>query len=181
MGVCKSGLSSTQKLNSTETLLADTTRVNTTFSQWVSFNLVSALQFTVQMSKLNGLGKTYWKRICSRAENFTHPFTTNKREFTEYIDLAKPKSRASVSLFSGPSIYKKSSAVVVKEVIEGDQLGWGMEENWGLNWGMMFSQLNKVTSICASQRYFQADEDLCRYSWCFEQIFEDRESFLLQM
>ena len=82
MGVCKSGLSSTQKLNSTETLLADTTRVNTTFSQWVSFNLVSALQFTVQMSKLNGLGKTYWKRICSRAENFTHPFTKNKREFT---------------------------------------------------------------------------------------------------
>ena len=105
MGVCKSGLSSTQKLNSTETLLLDTTRVNTTFSQWLSFNFVSALQFTVQMSKLNGLGKTYWKRICSRAENFTHPFTTNKREFTEYIDLAKPKSRASVSLFSGPSLF----------------------------------------------------------------------------
>ena len=105
MGVCKSGLSSTQKLNSTETLLLDTTRVNTTFSQWVSLNLVSALQFTVQMSKLNGLGKTHWKRICSRAENFTHPFTTNKREFTYYIDLAKPKSRASVSLFSSPSLY----------------------------------------------------------------------------
>ena len=55
MGVCKSGLSSTQELNSTETLLLDTTRVNMTFSQWVSFNLVSALQFTVQMSKLTDL------------------------------------------------------------------------------------------------------------------------------
>ena len=57
IGVCKSGLSSTQKLNTTDTLLLDTTRVNTTFSQLVS--LVSALRFTVQMSTLNGLGKTY--------------------------------------------------------------------------------------------------------------------------
>ena len=32
----------------------------------------------------------------------------------------------------------------------------------------------------ASQRYLQAAEDLRCCSWCFEQIFEDRESFLLQ-
>ena len=76
MGVCKSGLSSTQKLNSSETLLLDTTRVNTTFSQWVS--LVSALQFTVQMSKLNGLGKSYWKRICSREK--LHSAIHNEQE-----------------------------------------------------------------------------------------------------
>ena len=32
----------------------------------------------------------------------------------------------------------------------------------------------------ASQRYLQAAEDLRFCSWCFEQIFDHRESFLLQ-
>ena len=32
----------------------------------------------------------------------------------------------------------------------------------------------------AGQRYLQAAEDLRCCSWCFEQIFEDKESFLLQ-
>ena len=32
----------------------------------------------------------------------------------------------------------------------------------------------------AIQRYLRAAEDLRCCSWCFEQIFEDRESFLLQ-
>ena len=39
---------------------------------------VSVMRFTVQMSKLNGLGKTHQKRICSRTENFARPFTTKK-------------------------------------------------------------------------------------------------------
>ena len=34
-------------------------------------------------------------------------------------------------------------------------------------------------NTCASKQYSQADEDFCWCSWCFEQIFKDRESFLL--
>ena len=151
MGVCKSGLSSTQKQNSSETLLLDTTRVNTAFSQWVSWFLLCNLQYKCPKTDLERLIESVF--VAELKTLLTHSQRTREK-FTEYIDLAKPKSRASVSLFSGPSLYKKSSAVVVKEVIEGDQLGWGMGENWGLNWGIMFSQLNKVTSICASQRYF---------------------------
>ena len=36
------------------------------------------VQFTEQMSKLNGLGKTYRKCICTRTINFSRPFTTRK-------------------------------------------------------------------------------------------------------
>ena len=42
-----------QKLNSNDTLQRDTRR----------FHAVSVVQFTVQMSKLNGLGKTHRERI----------------------------------------------------------------------------------------------------------------------
>ena len=42
-----------QKLNSNDTLQRDTRR----------FHAVSFVQFTVQMSKLNGLGKTHRERI----------------------------------------------------------------------------------------------------------------------
>ena len=42
-----------QKLNSNDTLQRETRR----------FNAVSVVQFTVQMSKLNGLGKTHQERI----------------------------------------------------------------------------------------------------------------------
>ena len=45
-------------------------------SSWIPS--VSVMRFTVQMSKLNGLGKTHQKRICSRTENFARPFTTKK-------------------------------------------------------------------------------------------------------
>ena len=48
---------------------------------------VSVVQFTVQMSKLNGLGKTYRKRVCSVSEKFARPFTTNK--FFERIQIVK--------------------------------------------------------------------------------------------
>ena len=42
-----------QKLNSNDTLQRETRR----------FNAVSVVQFTVQMSKFNGLGKTHQERI----------------------------------------------------------------------------------------------------------------------
>ena len=45
-------------------------------SSWIPS--VSVMRFTVQMSKLNGLGKTHQKRIFSRTENFARPFTTKK-------------------------------------------------------------------------------------------------------
>ena len=57
--VCVNRVFPPQKLNSNETLQLDTIYA-------ALFNLiasVSALQFTVQMSKLNRLGKTYRKRI----------------------------------------------------------------------------------------------------------------------
>ena len=50
---CVNLVFSLQKLNSNDTLQRDTRR----------FHAVSAVQFTVQMSKLNGLGKTHRERI----------------------------------------------------------------------------------------------------------------------
>ena len=70
--VCKSGLS--LKFNSNETLQWDTRGFNGAFSHWIPF----FVQFTEQMSKLNGLGKTYRKCICTRTINFSSPFTTSK-------------------------------------------------------------------------------------------------------
>ena len=46
-----------QKLNSNDTLQRDTTEFNAVFTHWTP--PVSVVQFTVQMSKLNGLGKTH--------------------------------------------------------------------------------------------------------------------------
>ena len=46
-----------QKLNSNDTLQRDTRGFNAAFSHWIPS--VSVVQFTVQMSKLNGLGKTH--------------------------------------------------------------------------------------------------------------------------
>ena len=43
-----------------------------------SLNSFFFVQFTEQMSKLNGLGKTYRKCICTRTINFSRPFTTSK-------------------------------------------------------------------------------------------------------
>ena len=57
--MCKSGLSST-KLNFNDTLQGDTMGFNEAFSHWISS--VSVVQFTVQMSKLNGPGKTMTQR-----------------------------------------------------------------------------------------------------------------------
>ena len=45
----------------------------------------------------------------------------------------------------------------------------------------MFSQLWKAIKTHSSQRYLQTAYHLRRCSWCFEQIFEDRECFPLQM
>ena len=42
------------------------------FVHWIPS--VSAIQFTVQISKLNGLGKTHQKRIYSRSWKFRSPF-----------------------------------------------------------------------------------------------------------
>ena len=64
-----------QKLNLNETLQLYKRGFNTT-SSWIPS--VSVMRFTVQMSKLNGLGKTHQKRICRRTENFARPFTTKK-------------------------------------------------------------------------------------------------------
>ena len=53
----------------------------------------------------------------------------------------------------------------------------------GKNWRRL-EPGDDVLTTCdkthASQRYLRAAEDLRCCSWCFEQIFEDRESFLLQ-
>ena len=59
-GMWKSGLSST-KLNSDDTFQRDTRGFNAAFSHLIPW--VSVVQFTVQMSKLNGLEKTHWERI----------------------------------------------------------------------------------------------------------------------
>ena len=50
-----------QKLNSNGTLQLDTRECNAAFSQ--KMPSISVVQFTVQMSKLKGIGKTHRKRI----------------------------------------------------------------------------------------------------------------------
>ena len=50
-----------QKLNSDDTLQRDTRGFNAAFSHWIPS--VFVVQFTVQMSKLDGLGKTHRERI----------------------------------------------------------------------------------------------------------------------
>ena len=74
--MCKSGLSSTEKFKSNETLLLDPRGLNAAFSRRIPS--VSVVKFTIKMSKLNRLAKTDLKRIYSRTENFSHRFTTKK-------------------------------------------------------------------------------------------------------
>ena len=50
-----------QKLNSNGTLQRDTREFNAAFSQKIPS--ISVVQFKVQMSKLNGIGKTHRERI----------------------------------------------------------------------------------------------------------------------
>ena len=50
-----------QKLNSNGTLQRDTREFNAAFSQKIPS--ISVVQFKVQMSKLNGIGKTHQERI----------------------------------------------------------------------------------------------------------------------
>ena len=50
-----------QKLNSNDTIQQDTRGFNAAFSHWIPS--VSVVQFTVQMSKSDGLGKTHRERI----------------------------------------------------------------------------------------------------------------------
>ena len=59
-GVCDSGISFT-KINSNGTLQRDTREFNAAFTQ--NIPSISVVQFTVQMSKLNGIGKTHRERI----------------------------------------------------------------------------------------------------------------------
>ena len=59
--VCVNRVFPPQKLNSNETLQLDTRGFMQLFSNLIAS--VSVVQFTVQMSKLNRLGKTYRKRI----------------------------------------------------------------------------------------------------------------------
>ena len=59
-GVFNSDLSFT-KLNSNGTLQRDTRECNAAFSQKIPS--ISVVQFKVQMSKLNGIGKTHQERI----------------------------------------------------------------------------------------------------------------------
>ena len=68
--------------------------------------------------------------------------------------------------------------MTVEEFLQGDYEG-----REGKNWRGLEPE-DDVLTTCdkthVSQRYLQAAEDLRCCSWCFEQIFEDRESFLLQ-
>ena len=59
--VCENLVFPPQKLNSDDTLQRDTRGFNATFSHGIP--QVSVEQFTVQMSRLNGLEKTHRERI----------------------------------------------------------------------------------------------------------------------
>ena len=74
--VCKSSLSSTQKLTSNETLFLDTTGFNFGFFSASSFGFCPAIYST--NVKIKWAWKDLLKVYCSRAENFTHLFTINK-------------------------------------------------------------------------------------------------------
>lgn len=74
--VCVSLIFPPKRLTWNETLQWDTRGLNAPFSYWI--HSVSVVQFTAQMSKLNSLGKTDFRLLCSRTENFTCLFTMNK-------------------------------------------------------------------------------------------------------
>ena len=124
-------------------------------------------------------------RLFALLWNTPCPFLDHNRSL-QYIDLAQPKSGALVSLFSSLSLcwiktVTKSSALAVEvflQWIERPVRGvgrWGrIDEVW--TWGRCSHNYTHT-----SQRYLQTAYDFRRCSWCCDQIFQDRECFLLQM
>ena len=109
---------------------------------------------------------------------FPQPDSDSLKERKWYIDLAKPKSGALVSVFS---------LITIKTVIKLFSTGcrrvssrgsWDQSGGWAGKGRI--GEVWTCDKTHASQRYPQAAEDLRCCSWWFEQIFEDRESFYLQ-
>ena len=73
-----------QKLNSSGTLQQDTKEFNAAFSQKIPS--ISVVQFTVQMSKLNGIGKTHRERI------FVVELKLKLRSLFQYEQIARENS-----------------------------------------------------------------------------------------
>ena len=82
-GVCDSGISFT-KINSNGTLQRDTREFNAAFTQ--NIPSISVVQFTVQMSKLNGIGKTHRERI------FVVELKLKPRSLFHYEQIARENS-----------------------------------------------------------------------------------------
>ena len=82
-GVCDSGIFFT-KINSNGTLQQDIGEFNAAFSQKIPS--ISVVQFTVQMSKLKGIGKTYWERI------FVVELKLKLRSLFHYEQIARENS-----------------------------------------------------------------------------------------
>ena len=73
-----------QKLNSNGTLQRDTREFNAAFPQKIPS--ISVVQFTVQMSKLNGIGKTHRERI------FVIELKLKLRSLFHYEQIARENS-----------------------------------------------------------------------------------------
>ena len=73
-----------QKLNSKGTLQQYTREFNAAFSQKIPS--ISVVQFTVQMSKLNGIGKTHGERI------FVVELKLKLRSLFQYEQIARENS-----------------------------------------------------------------------------------------
>ena len=73
-----------QKLNSNGTLQRDTRECNAAFSQKIPS--ISVVQFKVQMSKLNGIGKTHQERI------FVVELKLKLRSLFHYEQIARENS-----------------------------------------------------------------------------------------
>ena len=82
-GVCDSGISFT-KINSNGTLQRDTREFNAAFTQKIPS--ISVVQFTVQMSKLNGIRKTHRDRI------FVVELKLKLRSLFHYEQIARENS-----------------------------------------------------------------------------------------
>ena len=82
-GVCDSDISFT-KINSNGTLQRDTREFNAAFTQKIPS--ISVVQFTVQMSKLNGIGKTHRERI------FVVELKLKLRSLFHYEQIARENS-----------------------------------------------------------------------------------------
>ena len=83
-GVCKSGLSFTKTKFERHKLQRDTREFNAAFSQKIPS--ISVVQFTVQMSKLNGIGKTHRERI------FVVELKLKLRSLFHYEQIARENS-----------------------------------------------------------------------------------------